>query len=62
MEAAMKNLLQGTIIVYYMRRSDGRILLYNEPRSSEVSGDMGFASGEIIREFLEQQGAAGRKP
>ena len=57
----MKNLLQGTIIVYYMRRSDGRIVLYNGPRSSEVSGDMGLASNKIIREFLAQQNAAGRK-
>ncbi|HKQ08186.1 MAG TPA: hypothetical protein VJ464_23880 [Blastocatellia bacterium] len=53
---------QGTIIVYYTRRSDGRIVLYTGPRSSEVNGDMGLANNEIIREFLAQQNAAGRKP
>jgi hypothetical protein len=51
---------QGTIIVYYTRRGDGRIVLYNGPRSREVSGDMQLATGEIISEFLAQQ-ISGRK-
>jgi hypothetical protein len=53
---------QGTIIVYYTRRSDGIIVLYTGPRSPEVSGDMMLATSEIIREFLAQQSAAKRKP
>lgn len=52
---------QGTIIVYYTRRSDGRLVLYTGPRSPEVSGDMGLATDEIISEFLAQQGAGRRR-
>lgn len=52
---------QGTIIVYYTRRRDGRIVLYTGPRSPEVNGEMGLATNEIISAFLEQQNAARRK-
>jgi len=48
---------QGTIIVYYLRRSDGRIVLYTGPRSPEVNGDMQLATAEIISQFLTQQNA-----
>lgn len=52
MEGAFRS-AQGTINVYYTRR-DGRIILYNGPRHTDVSGDMPKATDEIIEAFKHQ--------